>query len=382
MPRSDADHHGFGPASAAPAGARFADGTSPVPDPLGEDAGRLRANGIDAGAVERAALALVGSLAAGGMLLTFGNGGSAADAQHVTAELIGRFEAERRALPAVALTTDSSALTAIANDYGFERVFARQVEGLGRPGDVALAISTSGSSANVLAAVRAARERRMTTVGLCGAPGCALCLAVDVAIAVPAGPTAAVQEAHLIVEHALCRAVDRLLFGEGGLSLPMPGSVVALDDAIALRKVWKAGRRTVVWTNGCFDVVHAGHLATLEAAKAFGDVLVVGVNDDAAVRRLKGQGRPLIPAAERAAIIAALAPVDYVVVFAEDTPERMLDALRPDVHVKGADYAPPDGKPVPERALVEAYGGRLEFIPLVPARSSSSLIGALEGHAG
>jgi rfaE bifunctional protein nucleotidyltransferase chain/domain len=351
-----------------------------VRDPLREDAGRLQALGVDPDAVARAALALVGALGAGGKLLAFGNGGSAADAQHVAAELIGRFEVTRASLPAIALTTDSSALTAIANDFGFEAVFARQVEGLGRPGDVALGISTSGTSPNVLAGIGAARERGLVTIGLCGAPGCPLCAAVDVAIAAPAGPTALVQEAHLAVEHALCRAVDRLLFADDPpLRAPAPGTVVTLDALLEARALWRAAGRVVAWTNGCFDVLHAGHLASLEAARGFGDVLVVGLNDDAAVTRLKGEGRPLVPAVERAALVAALRPVDHVVVFADDTPEAVLDALRPDVHVKGADYAPPGGKPVPERALVEGYGGRVEFIPLVPGRSSTSLIQALSG---
>jgi rfaE bifunctional protein nucleotidyltransferase chain/domain len=345
-----------------------------VPDPLSEDAERLRGLGADPAAVAAAAHALAAALQSGGKLLAFGNGGSAADAQHIAAELVGRFERERRSLPAIALTTDTSALTAIANDFGFEHVFARQLEGLGARGDVALAISTSGTSANVLAAVDTARAAGITTIGLCGAPGCPLCARVDIAIAAPAGPTAGVQEVHLAVEHAICRAVEHLIVDD---PLPGPGAVVDLDTLLHARERWRAARRTVVWTNGCFDVLHAGHLASLEAAKRLGDVLVVGVNDDDSVRRLKGEGRPVVPAPERAALVAALRPVDHVVVFAEDTPEAVLAALKPDVHTKGADYAPPDGKPVPEQALVEGYGGRVEFLPLTPGRSTTSMIAAL-----
>src|SRR5207253_9935133 len=163
-------------------------------------------------------------------VLIFGNGGSAADAQHMATELVGRFLVPvRRALPAIALTTDTSALTAIANDFGFERVFARQVEALGRRGDVALAISTSGTSANVLAGVRAAQAAGLTTVGLCGAPGCPLCELADVAIAAPPGSTARVQEAHLAIEHALCRAVEHRLFEPQGPAAPNDsGSGVSL----------------------------------------------------------------------------------------------------------------------------------------------------------
>jgi phosphoheptose isomerase len=346
-----------------------------VTDVLGPDADRLESLGVQPEQVARATLALASVLGAGGKVLTFGNGGSAADAQHFAAELVGRFERERAALPAVALTTDSSAVTAISNDYGFERVFARQVEALGQPGDLALAISTSGTSANVLAGAAAARAAGLTTIGLCGRAGCDLCRAVDVPIAAEAGSAARVQELHLAVEHALCRALERLLFSaDGAAALPRPGTVISLDDLLSLRERWSAAGRVVVWTNGCFDGVHAGHLASLQAARALGDVLVVGVNSDEATRRMKGEGRPLRPATERAAILAALRPVDYVVVFDEDTPEAVLDEVRPEIHCKGADYAPPDGKPVPERAVVEAYGGRVEFLPLVPGLSTSGLI--------
>jgi rfaE bifunctional protein nucleotidyltransferase chain/domain len=155
------------------------------------------------------------------------------------------------------------------------------------------------------------------------------------------------------------------------------GAVVSVDELVALREEWRAAGRVHVWTNGVFDLLHAGHLASLEAARGFGDVLTVGVNGDAAARRLKGPGRPLVPAAERAALVAALRPVDYVVVFEEDTPEAVLGRLRPDVHCKGADYAPPHGKPIPEREVVEAGGGRVCFLPLVPNRSTTDLVDAI-----
>ena len=353
-----------------------------MPELSRPDHARLRALGVDPEALAAAAHVIAGAIRGGGKLLTFGNGGSAADAQHVAAEFVGRFERERPGLPAIALTTDTSALTAIANDYGFEHVFARQLQALGRRGDAVLAISTSGSSPNVLAGVRIARAAGATTIGLCGAPGCELCKAVDVAIAVPAGATALVQESHLVVEHALCRAVEHALFqtGDSFASSP-PGTVVSLDDLLAMRSGWRAGGRVLVWTNGCFDILHSGHLASLEAARALGDLLVVGINADSSVRRLKGAGRPLVPAVERAALLAALRTVDYVVVFDEDTPELVLERLRPDVHCKGADYAGPEGKPIPERALVESYGGRVEILPLLSGRSTTELVRLIrDGH--
>jgi len=145
----------------------------------------------------------------GGKLLLCGNGGSAADAQHVAAELVGRFIVERRALPAIALTTDTSVLTSLLNDYGGESVFVRQIEALGNQGDVLLALSTSGESPNVLAAVRTARALGLTTIGLTGERGGAVARSCDIAIRVPSSSTARIQEAHITICHVICDAVER-----------------------------------------------------------------------------------------------------------------------------------------------------------------------------
>jgi D-sedoheptulose 7-phosphate isomerase len=142
-------------------------------------------------------------------VLVFGNGGSASDAQHFAAELVGRFTRERRALAAVALTTDTSILTALANDYAFDRVFARQVEALGRPGDVALGISTSGASANVVAGLEAARAGGLVTVALTGRDGGAAGAAADIHVNVASPSTARVQEVHRTLLHALCELIER-----------------------------------------------------------------------------------------------------------------------------------------------------------------------------
>jgi rfaE bifunctional protein nucleotidyltransferase chain/domain len=149
---------------------------------------------------------------------------------------------------------------------------------------------------------------------------------------------------------------------------------------------WRDGarrdRRVVVWTNGCFDLLHVGHVRSLQAARALGDVLVVGVNDDASVRRLKGPARPIMPEAERAELLAALECVDAVVLFGEDTPAAALERLRPEIHCKGADYAPPDGKPIPEAAVVAAYGGRVAFLPLMPSLSTTEIVRRLVAADG
>ncbi len=143
---------------------------------------------------------------------------------------------------------------------------------------------------------------------------------------------------------------------------------------LARRGDWRAAGRVVVWTNGTFDLLHPGHLSSLEAARGLGDVLVVGVNSDESVRAYKGPDRPILGEADRAAMLAALECIDAVVIFPEPTPELAIDRLRPDIHCKGAEYAPPHGRPVPERALVESYGGRIEYLPLVPGLSTTDIL--------
>ena len=170
-----------------------------------------RVRDMDHGAVIEAAAAIRATLASGGRLLIFGNGGSAADAQHMAAELVGRFARERRAVAALALTTDSSVMTSVANDYGFERVFARQIEALGHAGDVALGISTSGNSRNVLQGIEAAGRQGLRTIALTGRDGGAIGAAADLHINVPDGSTARVQEVHGTLIHAICELVERAL---------------------------------------------------------------------------------------------------------------------------------------------------------------------------
>lgn len=155
-------------------------------------------------------------LRGGGKVLVMGNGGSAADAQHLTAELVGRFLRERRAFPVVALTTDGSILTAVANDYGFDRVFARQVDALAVPGDVVIGISTSGNSANVQMAFAAATRIGCRTVALLGGSGGAIAGSVDLALIVPTATTPRIQEAHTTIIHILCDLVERALCNEPG----------------------------------------------------------------------------------------------------------------------------------------------------------------------
>ena len=161
--------------------------------------------------VADAAAAILAASNGGGKVLVFGNGGSAADAQHLATDLVGRFQRERRALAAVALTADSSLLTAIANDYAFDRVFVRQIEALGLRGDVAFGMSTSGRSTNVVEGLRAARARGLTTIALTGRDGGPAGALADIHINVPDPATARVQEAHRTLIHAICELVEREL---------------------------------------------------------------------------------------------------------------------------------------------------------------------------
>lgn len=159
-------------------------------------------------AIEKAARTIAGSLQKGGKLLVFGNGGSAADSQHLAAELVGRFKKERRGLGAIALTTNTSILTAVANDYSYEATFSRQVEALGREGDVAFGISTSGNSRNVLEGIRKAKGLGLATIGLSGADGGLLARECDIALRTVSNDTPRIQEGHLLIIHILCELIE------------------------------------------------------------------------------------------------------------------------------------------------------------------------------
>lgn len=162
--------------------------------------------------VERAAEMISATLASGGKLLLFGNGGSAADAQHIAGELVNRFLQERKALPAIALSTDGGVLTCIANDTGFANVFARQVEALGREGDVCVAISTSGQSENILVACQQARSQGIKVIGLLGRGGGKVAPLCDLALIVPSDDTQRIQETHNLIGHILCELIETTLF--------------------------------------------------------------------------------------------------------------------------------------------------------------------------
>jgi len=183
-----------------------------------EDSIRVKRQAIEAqmDALLAAADMLVTCVASGHKILLFGNGGSAADAQHLAAEFVNRFQIERHPLPALALTTDTSIITSIGNDYAFEQIFSKQIQALGKRGDVAWGLSTSGNSPNVLAGMRAARELGLRCLGMTGQGG-ALIEASDLVLTVPTATTARVQETHIIMGHILCQLVDQTLFPPGAI---------------------------------------------------------------------------------------------------------------------------------------------------------------------
>lgn len=153
------------------------------------------------------------------------------------------------------------------------------------------------------------------------------------------------------------------------------GDVLTLDTAIQQRAQMRAAGQTLVFTNGHFDLLHIGHLDYLEKARALGDALYLGLNGDGSTERLKGAGRPIVPAAERARLLAALAPVTGVIIFEDDTAIKLIEAVQPDIYVKGGDYA---HKPLPERATVEGYGGRVALIDYLPDHSTTNLIARIK----
>ncbi len=156
--------------------------------------------------------------------------------------------------------------------------------------------------------------------------------------------------------------------------MPKTEKVIPINRLVEQRKKLKSTGKTVVWTNGCFDVLHPGHVRSIQQAKAMGDILIVGLNSDSSIRKLKGADRPIFDETARVEMISALEDVDYIVVFQEETPVSMIQQIQPDIHCKGSDYKPPFGKKMPEAELVYSYGGRIEFLDLCHEYSTTKLI--------
>lgn len=286
--------------------------------------------------IEDLAREIASAIQNGKRIYAFGNGGSAAEAQHFTTELIGRFIGNRRSLPAISLSADSSALTCIANDFGYDKVFSRQVEGLVQNGDVVVGFTTSGKSTNVLEGLATAKNLGGLSVLITGNHQRDISTLADIVLQIGGEITAIIQEIHLMAIHILCDLIEEnlgLKSGETKISI----------EKIIYEKQFKAelmsDSNSRVWVNGCFDVLHEGHLLLLNVASRAGTELIVGLNSDASVRRLKGQGRPVISELKRARTIAQLPFVDSVIIFDGDNPLEILKLVRPNVVVKGGSYS-------------------------------------------
>ena len=266
--------------------------------------------GSQASLIAAAGQAIGSAFRAGGKVLVAGNGGSAACAQHFAAEFTGKLALDRAPLPAIALTVDTSAMTAIANDWSFDEVFARQVQAHGKPGDVFVGMSTSGTSRNVQLAVKAAEERGLTTIVLTGELNA---FGGDYAISACLRETARIQELHDLVLHSLAQIAERVVFDDLGddASADRFPFVLAAEDLSRFREWCSFSTQGLVTTNGAFDLLHEGHLSSLRQARSHGDQLVVLVNTDESVRQAQGTYAPGVrrgPADPRARSIGSGRP--------------------------------------------------------------------------
>lgn len=316
-----------------------------------------------------AAVKLVDALKAGNKILICGNGGSASDAEHMAGEIVGRFGYDRPSLPCISLCTPSATFTAISNDYGYEKVFARQVQGLGKSGDVLIGISTSGNSANIVEAFKTAKEMKITTVAMTGSKDSKLSAIADVTLRSGSAKTPRIQEIHSILIHSLCRAIEDEIFNKATTPALPAKKILKGEEIKQLAEAIKNYKS--VFTNGCFDILHPGHVYILNECRKYGEMLIVGLNSDASIKRLKGSDRPYHKFEDRANVLAALECVDYVIGFDEDTPKELIEALTPHTLIKGGDYTP---ETVVGADWVTAHGGQCVIIPLLEGHSTTRIL--------
>ena len=312
---------------------------------------------------------LVDALKFGNKILICGNGGSASDAEHMAGEIVGRFGFDRKSLPCISLCTPSATFTAISNDYGYENVFARQLTGLGKTGDVLIGISTSGNSGNVVKAMQSAKDMKVKTIALTGSKDSKLSEIADITLRSPSSQTPRIQEIHGIIIHSLCRAIEELIFPEKAkISLPDYKLISnnELDDFAKAISTYQT-----VFTNGCFDILHPGHVYLLEKCREAGEILIVGLNTDSSIKRLKGEARPYHSFEDRAKILSALEFVDYIVGFSDDTPKHLIETLSPKVLIKGGDYTK---ETVVGSKWVESYGGKVVIVPTLAGHSTTEIL--------
>jgi D-sedoheptulose 7-phosphate isomerase len=318
---------------------------------------------------DKAAHILVKCLKSNNKLLICGNGGSASDAEHMAGEIVGRFGYDRPSLPCISLCTPSATFTAISNDYGYEKVFARQVSGFGNSGDVLIGISTSGNSANIVEAFKTAKELNITTIAMTGSKDSKLSSLADVTLRSGSTKTPRIQEIHSILIHSLCRAVEDEIFNKA-TSPALPSKKILSQNEIKTLAEAIKGYKSV-FTNGCFDILHPGHVYILNECRKQGELLIVGLNSDASIKRLKGESRPYHKFEDRANVLASLEAVDYVIGFDEDTPKELIEALTPNILIKGGDYTP---ETVVGADWVISHGGKVIIIPLLEGHSTTAIL--------
>lgn len=318
----------------------------------------------------RAVTTMIEALRAGKRILVCGNGGSAADAEHMAGELVGRFGFDRDSLPCVSLCTPSATFTAIANDYGYDQVFKRQVQGLGAPGDVLVGISTSGNSGNIVEACTEAKNTGIHTIVLTGSKDSKLSQIADITLRSPSTHTPRIQEIHGMLLHSMCRAIEEEIFAEKRKVTALPGKKIIEGSEIAVLAEAIKGYKSV-FTNGCFDILHPGHVYVLNESRRAGELLIVGLNSDDSIKRLKGPSRPYHGFADRAMVLAALESVDYVIGFDEDTPENLIKTLTPKVLIKGGDYS---AETIVGADWVTQNGGSVKVVPLLEGHSTTGIL--------
>ncbi len=317
----------------------------------------------------KAAKLLVDTLKNGKKILICGNGGSASDAEHMAGEIVGRFGYDRPSLPCVSLCTPSATFTAISNDYGYEKVFSRQVSGLGCAGDVLIGISTSGNSANIVEAFKEAQNKSISTIAMTGSKDSKLSEIANITLRAGSTKTPRIQEIHSILIHSLCRAIEDEIFNKASAPA-LPDKKILKGEEIKILANAIKGYRSV-FTNGCFDILHPGHVYILNECRKQGELLIVGLNSDASIKRLKGPTRPYHKFEDRANVLAALECVDYVIGFNEDTPKDLIEALTPNILIKGGDYTP---ETVVGADWVTSHGGKVVIIPLLEGHSTTAIL--------
>jgi D-sedoheptulose 7-phosphate isomerase len=322
--------------------------------------------------LEDIASAIAKAISGGGCVFAFGNGGSAAEAQHFTTELVGRFKNNRKSLPAISLCADTSALTAIANDFGFESIFSRQVESLANTSDIVVGFSTSGRSPNVLAGLAEAKKRGSKTVLFTGNNQHEISPLADLVMQIGGTETAIVQECHLMIIHILCELIEDKL----ELSQSQPShtaSEVVYDRDLAKFNFPKD--KSIVWVNGCFDILHEGHLRLINSGGSAGEYLIVGINSDESIRQLKGEDRPFISENARAQTLLQLPFIDLVVIFSDSNPLSVLKIINPTIVIKGQEYKDQD---FPEKKYLQEIGCKLVFMQQIPNLSTSLILQTLK----